>query len=132
MNFISAPTATMVSKYWAQEGKPIFTMLPMCLAVYRMLPGRSDTTELPRLLKMQKSRNNVPMPLEMAVASPAPRAPNPKNCGSTNSGSRAMLIRPPRDTPADAIPALPSARKRFASKMLMMAQGPPQITTHLA
>ena len=85
-----------------------------------------------RRRKMQTRRNSVPMPLETAVASPAPWAPSPKNCGRTKKGSSTMLMTPPRETPADARAALPSARMRLASRILAMAQGPPQMTTHLA
>ena len=68
---------------------------------------------------------------EIAVASPAPAAPMLRNCGRTKNGSSRMFKNPPADTPKEAIPALPSPRIRFASRMFRTVPGPPMMTVHI-
>lgn len=125
MNFVSAPTATSVSKNCTADGRPMRRILPMCRRAARRSPGRSATTPTRRRAAMIPSRMSIPTAFEMAVASPAPSAPMPRKRGSTNSGSSSMLMIPPAETPTDAAKALPSARMRLARTVLRMENVPP-------
>ena len=70
--------------------------------------------------------------MEKAVAIPAPTAPRPRKRGSTKNGSKMIFKTPPRETPAAAAAALPSARTRLDRRLFSIVPGPPITTTQSA